>query len=61
MMRADRDLGRLPVPIGFVDYPDITITGERALVKYSKKMKNPALDMGTRIRVLPLDWFYRQP
>ena len=58
MMRADRDLGKLPVPIGFVDYPDITITGDRVLIKYSKKMKNPDFDMGTRIRILPLDWFY---
>lgn len=58
MMRADRDLGKLPVPIGLVDYPDITIAADRVLVKYSKRMKNPALDMGTRIRSLPLDWFY---
>jgi len=57
-VRADRDLGRLPVPIGFVDYADLTFLGDRVLVKYAKKLKNPPLAMPTRIRFLPLGWFY---
>ena len=60
-VRADRDLGQLPLPIGFVDYPDITFLGERVLVKYAKKLKNPPLGTSVRIRTFPLDWFYGNP
>jgi len=58
-VRADKDLGQLPLPVGRVDYPDITFAGDKVLVKYSKRMKNPSVKMGTRIRILPLDWFYK--
>jgi len=60
-VRGDDDMGQLPLPIGNVSYPDITFAGDKVLVKYSKYMKSPMVGMGTRLRILPLDWFYEKP
>ena len=61
MTRAEKDLGELPLPFGNVHYADITFMGDRVLVKYLKSYTKPNLNMGTRLRILPLDWFYEKP
>ncbi len=58
MARGDKDLGKLPMPFGNVDYPDITFAGDRVLIKYHKKFTNPSYSGGTPLRIEPLDWFY---
>ena len=59
MARADKDLGELPIPFGGVDYPDITFAGDKVLIKYAKKLKNPAMGMGAPMHILPIDWLYQ--
>ena len=59
MVRAERDLGRLPLPIGFVHYPDITFLDDKVLIKYAKSFKNPSVGMGTPMHIIPIDWLYK--
>ena len=58
MVRGEKDLGALPMPFGNVSYPDVAFDGEMVLVKYPKKLVNPDVSLGTKLRLLPLDWFY---
>jgi hypothetical protein len=58
MVRADKDLGELPVGFGLVHYPDIVFVGDRVIVKYARKILKPPIEMGCRLQNLPLDWFY---
>ena len=58
MMRADKDLGELPMPFGIVDYPDITFADDRVLIKYYKRFRKPDFGMGTPMYILPIAWLY---
>jgi len=58
MVRAERDLGELPVPFGNVHYPDIVFVGDKVLIKYAKSFKNPSFGMGTPMHIIPIDWLY---
>ena len=58
MVRAEKDLGELPIPFGNVDYPDIIFVGDKVLIKYAKAFKNPPFGMGTPMHIIPLDWLY---
>ena len=59
MVRGADDLGELPLPFGNVHYPDITIAGDKVLIRYNKSLVNPQMNMGTPMHIIPLDWFYR--
>ncbi|MFH0965839.1 MAG: exo-alpha-sialidase [Planctomycetota bacterium] len=58
MARAEQDLGELPLGFAAVSYPDVVFWKDRVLVKYDKAFKNPPLSMGSKLRSLPLSWFF---
>jgi len=57
-VRADKDLGELPVPFGAVSYPDVVFVEDTVIVKYYKTYNNPPFPVGLIMQILPLDWFY---
>jgi len=59
MVRAEKDLGELPVPFGNVHYPDIVFVGDKVFIKYAKSFKNPSFGMGTPMHIIPLNWLYQ--
>lgn len=58
MVRAEKDLGELPIPFGAVDYPDVIFVGDKVFIKYAKSFKNPSFGMGTPMHIIPIDWLY---
>ncbi|MFH0965826.1 MAG: sialidase family protein [Planctomycetota bacterium] len=58
MVRADDDVGELPMPFGNVSYPDVAFVGSNVFVRYLKDIINPDLPRSMKLRILPLDWFY---
>jgi len=58
MTRADKDVGKLPMPFATVSYPDLIFAGENVLVKYHKRYINPEMSVGVKLMSKPLDWFY---
>ncbi|MFH0963890.1 MAG: sialidase family protein [Planctomycetota bacterium] len=59
MVRAEKDLGELPMPFGAVDYPDIAFAGDKVLIKYGKNFKKPEVGLGGQLVIAPIDWLYR--
>ena len=57
-IRADKELGELPVPFGNVSYPDVVFLEDTVIVKYYKTYYNPPFPVGIIMQILPLDWFY---
>ncbi|MBG87538.1 MAG: hypothetical protein CMO80_11645 [Verrucomicrobiales bacterium] len=58
MTRADKELGELPMPFGYLSYPDITVHGGQVLVHYYMTFVRPSMSAGGRLFIRPLDWFY---
>ena len=58
LVRADKDVGELPVPFGNVSYADVVFVEDTVLVRYHKSFTNPNFAVGSVMQILPLDWFY---
>ncbi len=60
MARAFKNVGTLPDDFGNVDYPNVGFHEDSVIVTWHRKIVKPRPGdvMGSRLRVLPLSWFY---